>query len=744
MAHRLGFHSKALFFTISMLVLAACSDRPWNNPYPPADDGKNILYQAFSERPKHLDPVRSYSSNEYSFLGQIVEPPLHYHYLDRPYRLAALTAKQVPVPDYYDQQDQLLPADARLEDIAYSVYEIVIQPGIQYQPHPAFARDEQGELRYQNLTEADLTDKWKLSDFSHSGSRELVAADYVYQIKRLAHPRLDSPIYSIMSEYIVGLTDYAKELKQVDSKLTPEQDEGRHKPWLDLTKYPLQGVQIVDRYRYRIRIKGKYPQFLYWLAMPFFAPTPPEVDRFYAQPGMKQRNISMDWYPVGTGAYMLSENNPNLRMVMVKNPNFRGMAYPARIGSGKVSPELLVDAGKPMPFIDKVVYSLEKETIPYWSKFLQGYYDLSGISSDSFDQAVQFNVSGEVNLTDAMQKKGIRLLTEVQSSTMYMGFNMIDPVVGGDSERARLLRRAISIAIDYEEFIRIFRNGRGLVAQSLLPPGIIGFQEGEQGMNPYIFDWVNGKPRRKSVDQARQLLAQAGYPQGRDAKTGQPLVIYLDIAAGGPDDKAMLDWFRKQFARLDLQLSVRNTDYNRFQEKMRKGNAQLFMWGWNADYPDPENFMFLLYGPNSRVKHAGENAANYSNPEFDVLFDQMKNMDNGPERIAVINRMLEIIRADAPWIWGYHPKQYVLHHSWYGNAVSNLFAHNTLMYKRIDARVREQKRRQWNQPVIWPIFAVVLLLVLSLVPGFVAYRRKEHRSQRHALNSSDNQTGKHS
>ncbi|HED15381.1 MAG TPA: peptide ABC transporter substrate-binding protein [Gammaproteobacteria bacterium] len=727
-----------------MLVLAACSDRPWNNPYPPADDGKNILYQAFSERPKHLDPVRSYSSNEYSFLGQIVEPPLHYHYLDRPYRLAALTAKQVPVPDYYDQQDQLLPADARLEDIAYSVYEIVIQPGIQYQPHPAFARDEQGELRYQNLTEADLTDKWKLSDFSHSGSRELVAADYVYQIKRLAHPRLDSPIYSIMSEYIVGLTDYAKELKQVDSKLTPEQDEGRHKPWLDLTKYPLQGVQIVDRYRYRIRIKGKYPQFLYWLAMPFFAPTPPEVDRFYAQPGMKQRNISMDWYPVGTGAYMLSENNPNLRMVMVKNPNFRGMAYPARIGSGKVSPELLVDAGKPMPFIDKVVYSLEKETIPYWSKFLQGYYDLSGISSDSFDQAVQFNVSGEVNLTDAMQKKGIRLLTEVQSSTMYMGFNMIDPVVGGDSERARLLRRAISIAIDYEEFIRIFRNGRGLVAQSLLPPGIIGFQEGEQGMNPYIFDWVNGKPRRKSVDQARQLLAQAGYPQGRDAKTGQPLVIYLDIAAGGPDDKAMLDWFRKQFARLDLQLSVRNTDYNRFQEKMRKGNAQLFMWGWNADYPDPENFMFLLYGPNSRVKHAGENAANYSNPEFDVLFDQMKNMDNGPERIAVINRMLEIIRADAPWIWGYHPKQYVLHHSWYGNAVSNLFAHNTLMYKRIDARVREQKRRQWNQPVIWPIFAVVLLLVLSLVPGFVAYRRKEHRSQRHALNSSDNQTGKHS
>ncbi len=727
---------KALILAMTMLVLTACSERSWNNPYPAADEGQNILYQAFTERPKHLDPVRSYSSNEYAFLGQIVEPPLHYHYLDRPYRLAALTAKQVPEPRFYDRQDQLLSADARLEDIAYTVYEIGIQPGIRYQPHPAFARDEQGELRYHELTEAELADKWRLADFVHTGSRELVAADYVYQIKRLAHPRLDSPIFSIMSEYIVGLGDYAKQLKQAYDELSQQQGiagEDADQPWLDLAKYPLEGVQLVDRYRYRIRIMGKYPQFLYWLAMPFFAATPPEVDRFYSQPGMQDRNISMDWYPVGTGAYMLTENNPNRRMVLMRNPNFRGMPYPDATHPEKVSPQLLVDAGKPMPFIDQVVYSLEKETIPYWSKFLQGYYDLSGISSDSFDQAVQFNVSGEVNLTDEMQDKGIRLLTEVQSSTMYMGFNMLDPVVGGTAERERLLRRAISIAVDYEEFIRIFRNGRGLAAQSPLPPGITGYQEGEQGINPYIYDWVNGKPKRKGIDEAKRLLVQAGYPQGRDAKTGEPLVIHLDIAAGGPDDKSLLDWFRKQFERIDLQLDIRNTDYNRFQEKMRKGNAQLFMWGWNADYPDPENFMFLLYGPNSRAKHAGENAANYSNPEFDALFDQMKNMDNSPRRDAVINKMLEIIRADAPWLWGYHPKDYLLHHGWYGNLLPNLFAHNTLMYRRIDLDERAQLRSDWNNPLVWPVVVLALILVVSLVPGVIAYRRKERQAMRHTV-----------
>ena len=103
-------------------------------------------------------------------------------------------------------------------------------------------------------------------------------------------------------------------------------------------------------------------------------------------------------------------------------------------------------------------------------------------------------------------------------------------------------------------------------------------------------------------------------------KTGQPLVLYFDTAATGPDAKSRLDWLIKQFHKLDIQLVMRATDYNRFQDKMSKGNAQIFEWGWNADYPDPENFLFLLYGPNAKAGKDGENAANYENPEFDALF----------------------------------------------------------------------------------------------------------------------------
>jgi ABC-type transport system substrate-binding protein len=713
-----------LMLALTLCCLLASCKGTWNDPYPASDAGKNILYSYFDERPKHLDPVQSYSEPEYRFIGQIYEPVLQYHFLKRPYTLVPLTASSMPEPEYYDEHGKRLATGTDSKGIAYTIYEIHIKPGILYQPHPAFARDEQGKGRYFHLTESDLEKINSLSDFKYSGTRELVAADYIYQIKRLAHPRLQSPLFSLMSDNIVGLKEYAETLKKAYAEIAPNPDQ---QVYLDLTRYPLPGVELVDRYTYRLRIKGKYPQILYWLAMPFFAPMAPEVDRFYTQPGMKDKNLTLDWYPVGTGPYMLTENNPNRRMVLERNPNFRGEPYPSEGMPGDREAGMLDDAGKRMPFIDKVVYSLEKEQIPYWNKFLQGYYDVSGVASDSFDQAIQFNVGGEAGLTDFMQAKGIKLITSVETSSFYNGFNMLDPVVGGYSERARKLRQAISIALDYEDFISIFRNGRGIPAYGPLPPGIFGYREGEKRINPYVYDYVNGKIKRKSIAEAKRLLAEAGYPGGRDAKTGKPLLLHLDITGSGPEFKSIWDWYLKQFRKINLELVIRNTDYNRFQDKIRKGNAQLFFLGWNADYPDPENFLFLLYGPNGKVKYQGENAANYANPQFDRLFEKMKNMDNGPERQAIIDKMVDIVRRDAPWVWGFHPKAFVLHHAWYKNAKPNLMAQNGIKYRRIDPVLREKMRALWNRPVIWPIFVVIVILILFMAPAVYAYRRKERK-----------------
>ncbi len=709
-----------------MVLLAGCGEA-WNNPYPASDYGKNILYSSFSERPKHLDPVSSYSENEATFNAQIYEAPLQYHYLKRPYQLIPRTAVALPKPTYYDGAGR--PVQSGTTPVAYSIYEIRIRPRILYQPHPAFARDASGRLLYHHLTGEDLKRIWKLSDFPRTGTRELTAEDYVYQIKRLAHPRLHSPVFGLMSQYVVGLKELAETLRQADQALAAR---GKRNAWLDLTRYPLAGAEVVDRYTYRIKIKGRYPQFLYWLEMPFFAPVPIEADRFFSQAGMAEKNLTLDWYPIGTGPYMMTENDPNSRMVLARNPNFRGEPYPSGGEAGDRENGLLADAGKRMPLIDTIVFSREKEGIPYWNKFLQGYYDTSGISSDSFDEAVKISVEGETTVTPEMKARGIRLETSVATSSVYLGFNWVDPVVGGPSERARKLRQAVSIAIDMEEFVSIFANGRGVPAQGPIPPGIFGYRDGREGVNPVIYDWTDNAPKRKPVEAAKRLLAEAGYPGGRDETSGKPLVLYLDVTGRGPDDKSRFDWYRKQLAKIDVQLEIRDTDYNRFQDKIRKGSEQMFIWGWNADYPDPENFLFLLDTAQGKSRFQGENAANYSNPEYDRLFEQMQAMENGPERQALIDRMYEILRRDSPWVWGYHPKTYSLNHAWLGNVKPNQMARNKMKYYRIDAALREKRRSEWNTPLLWPIGLGALLLIVAALPAVMSYRRRERMAARPA------------
>ena len=709
----------AILITIFIAcLLNACGDGAWNNPYPRegADDSANVIYSSFSERPKRLDPVSSYSSNEYQFIAQIYEPPLQYHYLLRPYTLVPLTASRLPEVRYFGENGVLVDEDA-VANIKYSEYTIKINKHIMFQPHPAFAKNEKGEFIYLDLTTKDLDDVHTLNDFELTGTRELTAEDYVYQIKRIANPYLHSPIVGVMREYIFGFDEFRKKVSGRYSN--------PNKGWHDLRKIKLKGVSVVDRYTYRIRIKGKYPQLVYWMAMPFFAPMPWEAEKFYAQEGMEERNISLNWYPVGTGPYMLTENNPNLRMVMERNPNFHDERYPSEGEPEDREKGLLKDAGKKLPLVDKAVYSLEKETIPYWSKFLQGYYDASGVSSDSFDQAIQFGSSGDIQLTDLMKEKGIQLETAVTTSIFYMGFNMLDPVVGGDSKQSRLLRRAISIAVDYEEYISIFANGRGVPAQGPIPPGIFGNLDGEEGVNPYVYGWKFNEPKRKDIKVAKNLMKEAGYVDGIDSKTKKPLILNFDTPTAGPDAKAQLNWMRKQYQKLGIQLVIRATDYNRFQEKMRNGTSQIFQWGWNADYPDPENFFFLLYGPNGKVKQHGENAANYFNPVFDLLFEKMKNIQNGPERLAIIKEMTNIVQNDAPWLWGFHPKAFSLFHDWYQNVKPNLMANNLLKYKRVNGDKRKIKRQVWNKPNYWPLIFLGFFLLASVIPAVIAFRKRE-------------------
>lgn len=722
-------HSLAVIFFI--LIAAGCSTP--NDPYRSLDDGDDgadkgvtVFYTSFAEPPKHLDPAKSYSSDEYDVIAQIYEPPLQYHYLKRPYTLIPLTSEQVPIPVYYDKAGRRLEADAPPERVHRAVYEIKIKKGLLYENHPAFAKDAEGAPLYANLSGKDVSGINGIRDFPARSTREVKSDDYIFQIKRLADPRIESPILPILEKYILGLGDYSKSLRAV---IENENRRGKKTAATDYGAYPLPGVERVDDYTFRIILKTKYPQFIYWLAMPFFAPIPKEAHEFYGQAALIDKNITLGRFPVGTGPYAMAEFNPNMEMVLERNLNFRVETYPDSGDAGDLGNGLLKDAGRRLPFIDKLVFKLEKEAIPRWSKFLQGYYDNSGITSDSFEQAVAMTDSGGVELTDEMKGNGLRLLTSVRPSTYYAGFNMLDNVVGGYGADRRALRQAISIALDYEEYIEIFNNGRGIPAHSVVAPGIFGYVDGVQSFNPYVYemDKTRKRPVRKSLEYAKKLMEQAGYPEGR-RKDGSALTITFDNPWTGIDSASVISWHIKKLKAIGIQLENRTTDYNRFQEKMLKGDFQFFSWGWNADYPDPENFFFLLSGANSKVKHQGENVANYSSAEFDAMFKRMENMDSTPERLEVIERMTVLTQRDAPLIWGYHPVVFALFHGWVGNVKPNAMVNNAMKYYRVDKEARAAVRKEWNRPM-WLLAAASVVVLIALVSGFAlwAARRKKGR-----------------
>lgn len=705
------------------LLLSACNGN-WNNPHPEAESGQNIIYSAFSERPKHLDPARSYGNEESRFIDQIYDAPLAYHYLKRPYELIPNTLTHLPDIRYSDVQGNEVPEDSA--DVAFSTYYFELKPGIRYQPHPAFAKNDQGQFVYRFNKSSDAGPYRTLADFKQTGSRELVAADYLYQIKRLADPALLSPVRGLLSEFIVGMSEFSDQVTEQRKSLGKGD-------WLDLRPMTFSGIQQSDDYHFSIRLKGKYPQFSYWLAFHFFAPMPWEADAFYHQPGMAQRNIVLDWYPVGTGPFMMTRNDPNEVIVLERNPNYRDDFYPAEGEAGDAEKGLLADAGKRLPLLDKAVYRLEKESIPFWTKFLQGYYDRSGITSDSFDQAVKIGHGG-VGLSDEMREKGVTLGKEIVLGTYYLGFNMMDPVLGdtgtaAEREKKRKLRQAIAIAYDEEESLNIFSNGRGEVGMGPIPPGIFGFQSGEEGLNHSVFNWADGKPQRKPLEEARRLLAEAGYPDGRDEKSGEPLVLNLDTVTAGAGGSAGQNWMIKQFRKLNIQLNIRGTDYNRFKEKMNTGNAQMFQWGWLADYPDAENFLFLLYGPNGQVVSGGTgvNASNYNNEEYNRLFERTKLMDNTPQRMTMIREMVHIVQHDLPWASIWHPYSYVLSNQWVRNVKAHGISKSVLKYYAVDPQLRAAAQAKWNRPVLWPLGMVAVIVGLLAIPGVVAFRRRQQR-----------------
>ncbi len=514
----------------------------------------------------------------------------------------------------------------------------------------------------------------------------------------------------------------------------------RDLPFLDFREFDLEGVSAPDKYTLRIVVNGKYPQFSNWLSMTFFSPVPWEAEQFYSQKGMSKNNLSLNYWPVGTGPYRLVVSEENRRHVMERNPLFRKTElYPCEGEEGDKEKGFLNDCGKPLPFIDRIEISAEKESVPLQTKFLQGYYDSPQIERLDNGQGFLIGMADSKEKEEEYKRKKLQFPQTVEAHNTYFGFNWLDPVVGEGStpeqkERNRKLRQAIAIAMDWEEFIQIFEKGLATPAHGPLPPGLLGYRkDGPAAFNPYIYNKTDTGIERKSIEEAKKLLAEAGYPDGRDAVTGHPLVLNLDYqAAASPATKSTLDWYQKQFAKLGIQLDIRATDYNRFQDKVITGSHQLFLWGWLADYPDAENFLFLLYGPNAKSKTggSGENASNYQSDDYDKLYEKMQYMSDGPEKEKAVEELIEIAQRDAPWSFGYFPTSAAAFHQWVMNGKPTQIVRNHIQYLRIDPELRAERIQEWNKPIYWPLFLMIAAVCALIIPAYLLHKKREAMTAR--------------
>jgi ABC-type transport system substrate-binding protein len=268
----------------------------------------------------------------------------------------------------------------------------------------------------------------------------------------------------------------------------------------------------------------------------------------------------------------------------------------------------------------------------------------------------------------------------------------------------------MSLVIDIKEYLRIFNNGRGVPAQSVVPPGIYGYDSDYK--NPF---------RQVDLGRARELMDEAGYPNGIDPETGEALRLTFDSPNTSTGGLQMIQFYAQAWKKLGIDLKIDRTNYNQFQEKIRNGAHQIFEAGWVADYPDPENFLFLLWSEMAAQPHGGPNSVNFSDPRFDELYVSMKARLNGPERMAEIQEMTSILEEERAWIELYHREDYALYHEWVKNVKPMGLSLPTYQYRDVDTEMRAARRLEWNEPIIWPAWILGLAAVAVVFPGIRTY-----------------------
>ena len=549
-----------------------------------AAQAPKVLRYALATPVSTLDPAAAGDVPTISMLANIFDPLYSYDYLARPAKLIPNVAEALPE----------ISSDGQ-------VLTIRVRPGIYFADDPAFK----------------------------GARRELVAADYVYSIKRHWDPRIKSPNLYLIAARIKGMAPLRAEAEK-----TGRFDYDRE----------VEGLRAVDRYTLRIELTQPSPNFTYFLTLcPIGCAVAREVVETYGE--------RIAEHPVGTNAFRLTQYARSSKMVFERNPNFRDQHYDAQPPandpvSQKIAARL---AGRKLPMIDRVEVSIVEEAQPRWLAFLNAEHDLIEVVPAEF----VLTAAPNAELSGTLARRGVQIHRVPAFSVFFTYFGMTDPVVGGYTPERVALRRAIALAYDIDAAIRINARGQAIAAQTVLPPGAVGF---DPGLRSPLAEY---DPAR-----AKALLDTYGYIDRdgdgwREQPDGKPLQLVMASPSTQLARNADELW-KKSMSAVGIRIDFRKGKFQELIRDSRAGKLMMFGSGWSGPMPDGEYFMGILYGPN-----AGQsNQSRFDHPAFNRLFEQAARIPDGPEREQLYREMNRIAFAYAPLRPTVTPIETGLAHAW--------------------------------------------------------------------------------
>ena len=448
--------------------------------------------------------------------------------------------------------------------------------------------------------------------------RELVAKDMEYAVKRFRDPANRSPYSWLFEDKIVGFDEFVDKMKKANKY---EYDT------------PIEGIKVLDKYTISFKLRAPDFNFLYFFAMPLVVPVAREVIEGYP--------TDTRGHPVGTGPYVLKEWVRRSKIVLERNPNYRGHTLSTEFADPNDpwdQAAIKALAGKTLPLIDRIeVYPIEEEQ-PRFLAFMNVQHDY--IEETPLAYVQELFANGK--LSSAMQKRGVSRFPEMQPEITFDTFNMDDKFVGGYKPENIAFRRALVHAHDRPSEISIIRRGNAIPVMSPIPNGVVGFDPTfrtmEQEYNP---------------EKAKALLDMYGYVDKdgdgwRDMPDGRQIILEFKYRSNEEASRQQAELWTKNLNAIGIRMTSVSQQFVDLLKDRKVGKYQISNVAWIADYPDAQNFLQLLYGPNTDIS----NDARFNLPEYNKLYSAALKLPDGPERNKLYREMNRVLTAYAPWAYG--------------------------------------------------------------------------------------------